>query len=239
MTKPLFYKSTQTNIILIIISVSMALVIVACVLLFKLKKKRDLIVIKTSPYIANIKEINSRYNFEKIYNSVESRTYHLKTKRQFDNFDYYKKVVEYVKSNLDYYQVLYYKIDFNLLLLPKYKEELAKIHTTGDESLAKANNMSLRTYVKREIKFGRKLIFNPTTTYRLRIYFEYTSPAGRNHYSHYSDANTQDIREIVEKLSSTKKSRNRVTECQQKQRDYEILTAHEKIYTNDDIESVE
>lgn len=115
---------------------------------------------------------------------------------------------------------------------------MSLIKITSDEFLAKENKMTLKSFRKREIKLGSKLIKHPQTTYSLKIKWEYTSPAGRNHYSNFRNCSFSDIKSVVQQLGVVKpkayyskpQTRNMHTSSNTK--------PTERVYTNDDIEDI-
>lgn len=206
---------------------------------YVLNKKKNKRVLLASPYIKEIKEVNKKYIFQTLPRSSETKTFYLNSKRAYDNFDFYKRRGEFAIENLSYYQQVIQKINYNVSIFAEYKNELSRIRTTFDKSLAKANKMSLKSFRIREIKLGNKLIKRPQMSYSLRIRWEYTSPAGRNHYSNCRECSFNDIKSLVQQFTNTAKpesyysdSRPRNTYSPSRSR------SNEKIYTNDDIEDV-
>lgn len=216
-----------------------AVVIFLIIFLSVLNKKKNNRVLSASPYIKEIKEINKRFAFQTLTRTSDSKTFYLNSKRAYDNFDFYKRRVEFIKENLSYYQQVIQKINSNVSLFSEYKKELSLVKTTSNESLAKENKMSLKSFRKREINLGNKLIKHPQMTYSLRIKWEYTSPAGRNHYSHYRDCSFNDIENIVQQLTVTR-PKTYYSDPQPSNTYVPPRTKPtERVYTNDDIEDVE
>lgn len=227
------------NNVALFVFLGVAVIAIFLIIFFSIlnKKKNDRVLLASS-YIKKIKEINKEYVFQTLTSVSDTKTFHLNSKRAFDNFDFYRRRNEFIKDNIIYYQQVVQKINTNVSLFSDYKTELSMVRTTSDESLAKENKMSLKSFKKREIKLGRKMIKCPQTTYSLRIKWEYTSPAGRNHYSYYRDCSFNDIQSIVQQLTVAKKTyyseprtRNTYTPPRTK--------PTERVYTNDDIEDIE
>ena len=215
--------------------------VVICLIIFfsVSNKKRNDRVLLSSVYIKEINEINKKYTFQTLSRSSETKIFYLNSKRAFDNFDFYKRKSEFVKENLSYYQKLIQRIDYNVSTFADYKRELSKINTTTDESLAKAYKMSLKSFRKREIKLGNKLVKHPQMSYSLRIKWEYTSPAGRNHYSHYRDCSFSDVKNIVQQFTVVPIPKSNYSEPQSRHTYTPIRPQPtERVYTNDDIEDV-
>ena len=224
----------------IYIFLGVAAVVIFLIIFFSvLNKKKNNRVLSASPYIKEIKEINKKFTFQTLTRTSDSKTFYLNSKRAYDNFDFYKRRGEFIKDNLSYYQQVIQKINSNVSLFSEYKKELSLVKTTSDESLAKENKMSLKSFKKREINLGNKLIKHPQMTYALRIKWEYTSPAGRNHYSNYRDCSFSDIKSVVQQLTVTK-PKTYYSEPQPRNTYVPPRTqSTERVYTNDDIEDVE
>ena len=194
----------------------------------------------TSSYIKKIREINDSTSFKTISSNYETKTFYLNSKKAFDNFDLHKRIAEFIRDNLNHFEQLVADISFNIETLNSYNKQIKEIPLTSDEAFAKANKMSLKSYREREIKLGYKLAKHPRTSYSLRIKWEYTSPAGRNHYYDYRDFSFSDIKYIVSQFKTTssfvshskENQSNSYTQPRYKQ-------SSQKIYTNDDIEDID
>lgn len=197
-------------------------------------------VLSTSPYIKKVVELNKKYFFQVPSKRNETRCYHLNSKRSYDNFDCVKKLDEILRQDPKNYKILFMKICTNILLLKMYDQDFFAIPYTNDESIAKASNMSLKSYRKREAKLANRLYKSPQTTFTLRIKWEYTSPKGQNHYSNHRDFSYEKIVALfpylnpIETTTAAKPinispypATNKNIECDK------------KIYSNDDIEDIE
>lgn len=234
-------SNSSNNLIgLYIFLVVSAIVIFLIVFFSVLNKKKNSRVLIASAYIKEIKEVNKKYNFQTLSKTSDTKTFYLNSKRAYDNFDFYKRRGELVKENLSYYQQVIQKINYNVSAFSEYKKELSQIKTTTDESLSKANKMSLKSFRKREIKLGSKLVNHPQMSYSLIIRWEYTSPAGRNHYSNYRDCSFSDIKSLVQQIMITAKPKSYYPDSQPRNT-YTPPGPQktERVYTNDDIEDVE
>ena len=91
------------------------------------------------------------------------------------------------------------------------------------------------------MKLGSKELKHPTTGYSIKIRWEYTSPAGRNHYSSFKEFYYVDIRTVVNQytlknsvssypIEKTSNTNSRPKHQQQ---------PSQRIYTNDDIEDID
>ena len=199
-------------------------------ILNSVKNKR---VMNNSPYIKDLKTINNRYTFKVIAKTSEKKTFHLNSKKAYTNFDMNKAKLSVIKDNYFYYRNLVNDIEFNIENYKKYKKEVESIYLCSDKNLAKENKMSLKSFNKRETKLAKPLYQYPPMTYTLRIAYEYTSPAGRNHYANHFDVPYPIIKAIVDQIPTgktnklepkEKKSNNqpKTQENKQEHVDYEI-----------------
>ena len=233
--------SNTNNLTATIVAFAIIAVVVFLVVFFAvlnaIKNKR---VMESSLYIKKAIEINRNYNFRDISKSFETTTYHLNSKRTFENFNYIKKIGEFVRENHSHFLRIVENIEYNTELLKKYKEELNTIPLTSDEELAKANKMSLKSYNAREKKLVSRMIKKPITSYSFRLYWEYTSPAGRNHYEYHCDFSYSEIKNLVGYRPSVVKN-DYVRPAVQKtpSTTYNKPQAPQRVYTNDDIDDVE
>ncbi len=234
---PILSSETDAYIFLvcvlpIIVGIPLIALIVA-IIVHVTNKKKDKRVLETSPYIAQILETNRKYPFEKIRSQTESTSFRLKSLRQYSSFDVEKNRDEYIKENIEYFQDLLHKLDFNKTELTKYRKELSEISHTKDEGLAKANKMSLKSYVERESVLGAGMVKHPVISYYLTILYSYTSPAGRRHYSNQKRYSIDEFRSVIEGCHIIKKGNVRKKQSVQKPK------CPERVYTEDDIEDVE
>ena len=192
-----------------------------------------------SLYVKQIKDINLKYLFRKISKETEKKTFFLNTKRAFDNFDLDKHANNLIRDNLSHYLQIIQSVDYNINLFDEYKEELNKVPLTSDEMIAKKSKISLKSFNKREKKLGDKIVKNPQMNYSLRICWEYTSPAGRNHYSKYYIVSFKEIKKLVGYYDVI--SANSVIQNFKSKQTNPVShqTQESRAYTNDDIEDAE
>ena len=163
-------------------------------------------VLASSPYISSILETNKNYHFECFFGSNEEVTFHLGSKRSFDNFSSLKKRDEVFKNRLNHFQSVVQKIDYNINTMAAYKRAIAEIPPTKDAAFAKKMGMSLQSYQSRELKLSQKFLLQATTDYKLTIRWEYISPAGRNHYSGHRVFPYADIKDGVARFAPAQKA---------------------------------
>ena len=181
----------------IIVAIVVVLFIVLVIVVSVIDRKQNALVNANSPYLKEIRLINSKYNFVNIRTTTESKTFYLNSKKQFDNFNYQKRGTFFVRENQGHFAQIVESIKMNRKLLTSYNAEIKAAKNTSDERIADACRMKLQKFVKKENALVTKLIIHPTVNYSLVIKWEYTSPAGRNHYSDKVTFNFDELEEII------------------------------------------
>lgn len=184
-------------------AVIIALIIILCVT----NARKNRLVEANSPYIKEVKLVNSKYKFDNLGNTKEKVVQHLKSKRQFDSFNYRKFFETYVKNHESKYSRIVASISKNIMLRDNYLNELRSIKNTSDSNIANECKMSLASFVKRENKIATKYIVHPVISFYLMLHWEYTSPAGRNHYSNKYQFNFDDIKRVINAIKPIKQPR--------------------------------
>ena len=110
----------------------------------------------TSPYLKKIKEINKATDFKPISRTHESKTYHLNSKRSYDNFNSHRGLDEFIRDDLRYYQRLVSDLEHNIETLKEYNKQIKAIPLTSDESITKSNRFFLKYNKKRKKKKKKK-----------------------------------------------------------------------------------
>ena len=221
------------------------------IVLLVINKIKNNKVLEKSFYIHAIKEINKKYEFKVLPSNLESKTFFLKSKRAFDNFDYEKKGFEYINENLSHFVEIIQAIDFNVANNANYKKEINLVPLTSDGEVAKSVKLSLKSFNKRETKLGAKLLKTPQMDYCLKIKWEYTSPAGRNHYYDYCTYDIDDLKGVVRIIAPFRITPPTSVRTIPISTPYPKPTPQpaptpkptptntQKVYTNDDIEDIE
>ena len=118
----MFLADTFNNTGLIIFGVVVLVVIILSIVISTINKKQNALVDANSPYLKEIRQINSQYNFFKFRSSLEDKNFYLKSKRQFDNFNYRKVVVIYIRENQRHFASVVEAINTNKQLLVSYNK---------------------------------------------------------------------------------------------------------------------
>ena len=166
---------------------------------------KDGYVYSTSEYIQAIHRINQKYHFEDVP-MKEYVTIPLHSKRSFDNFNISKRFDWLVENNIGYFKELARKIEWNISAYGPYVKEIYGVSPCTDEALAKKGKMSLQTYNKKELAMGEELFIKPKMDYSLEMTWEYTSPAGKSHYSGSWTFSYQTVKCSLSKLASKSQS---------------------------------
>lgn len=182
--------------LLVTLGVIAAIVVLVIVLSVRNNKLNNLVK-QNSEYVKAINTLNTKYKFNSVYSTSDTKTFHLNSKRQYDTFDYNKKGSAYIRENSGKYGQIIRSLESNREMLKKYKDEIKALKHTSDPAIAEKCKMKLNSFTKREIKIASKLIKNPQTNYSIIIRWEYTSPAGRNHYSNSCTFGYDSIKRLV------------------------------------------
>ena len=232
MSSLIFTAGSNDTLALIIFLVVTAIIITLVILISVHNKKLTNFVKENSDYIKEIDRLNKKYQFGTVSRTNDSHTFHLSSKRQFDTFDYFKKGQQYIISNVSYYAPIVKTIQINRTNQKKYQEELKTVKHTTDEEVALNGKMKLKNFVKRETKIGSKMIKNPIVNYTIDFIWEYTSPAGRNHYSRSCTFNFGSIESTIYNYQQSKIAKTTTTTTVPPR----SCTPPKKAYSLDDIE---
>ncbi len=162
-------------------------------------------VLSFSPYLASLKALSESYRLLPLQKNQETITFALPSKKVFDKFNVAKHFEGTIASDLAHFKSIVRMVETNKETFARYQKELGALSLTEDESFAKKNGMSLKSFQKRELKFGKKLLIKQPKEYSLTLERTYTSPAGRNHYVLRSSFSYAKIKEMVTKLTSAPK----------------------------------
>lgn len=141
--------------------------------------------IEQLPEYARIKQLAEQTNSHAAEVEKESRIwrFNLKSKREFDNFDYRRKMRAIIADGLDSLGDDIDSVERNIQAEDAYKTMVSGIASTAgfaadDRPWCFDDESDLRGFIESEstglIDFVRDLKF--------RVFYQYTSPQGRNHY---------------------------------------------------------
>lgn len=187
-------NSSLVGIIFLIILGVGALILIAFLIYNGVQNKK---VEKSSPYLKALKEINEKYSFHTIRPKQDKKIFYLNSKRQYDNFDYPRKCDAYIKDNAYKYSLMVDKVESNKKKLAEYDREIEKAKELTTEETAASVKMKYKNYLKREYKLASKMHKKPDLSFSIYFGWEYTSPAGRNHYSRYCVYDYSNIKSLV------------------------------------------
>jgi len=156
------------------------IVVIICVIS---NNKKNKAIINNSPYYKKMLELNSEFSFKKLPEKYKKNLYSLKSKKQFVDFNYEKKCVEFIKEYSKEFLNIVNSIEFNIASQKEYLKMYNSLEKTIDIILADKFNMRLSEFNKREFKLASKLLVSPVTTYNVTIKASYVSPKGQNSYA--------------------------------------------------------
>lgn len=225
--------------ILIAVGAVLAVVIAIIITCLILKKKKEKKVKKISTYYATIAEINSKTNFEFVDNTYKKYAIKVNSKRQFDNFNYSKKCVEYISGNLNNFIQIVDAIEKNKKIYSDYMYAINNTPHTRDEKLARDNKLSLKSIAKIETKLAKKLIERPTLDYFIQVEASYSSPKGQKNYRWSKNFAYDFIKDNVDELKEKKSSSRSNSSRQRDDRNNNLPRKEKTITSIDDLEVID
>lgn len=167
------------EIILIIVGILLLVWILGTII----SKYCQKIVARTSKRCHDLNELNTHSDFHLDLQNQYIVEKDLKTKAQFDRFNYDNQFNQYIQQRIEYIKDIIEKAHTNAQLLEKYKCELKEIAPNTTKEEARKNRVPYIIYKLFEEKLVQKNILSPVTEPDFLYQIEYTSPKGRNYYS--------------------------------------------------------
>lgn len=224
--------------IVIAVGVIIVSIIVLIIIVAVCNKKKEKKVKEISTYYATIAEINSKTNFEYVDNTYQKYAIKVNSKRQFDNFNYSKKCIEYISSNLNNFIQIVDAIEKNKKTYSEYMYAINNTPHTKDEKLARDNKLSLKTISKIETKLAKKLIERPTLDYVIQVEASYSSAKGQSNYRWSKNFAYDFIKDNVDELKE-KKTNNRLNTSRHKDERNNQPRKEKTITSIDDLEVID
>lgn len=163
------------------------LILVACilivgVLILVIKKKLNKAVRRTSKRYRMLSIINQKYHF---WNDVKKEYIfpkRLKSKQQFDRFNFNNYFNEIIEKDLDIIEDIIIKMKDNQTWLEQYIEEVNNIELIATKEEAKSCGIPLFIFKKIEERIFEEEQLSPNVSPVFLCRVRYTSPKGRNSY---------------------------------------------------------
>ena len=131
----------------------------------------------------NITNLNSRYSFDRKICKQHYYSEELNSKRQFDNFDYNKWLMQQIDKNSQFYSSLENVYNVNLANYEKYSEEYALLKNFTEEIEVEDLDLDFETFniiEKRLYSEEKQKVVMPPS---VKVDYSYISPSGRNYYN--------------------------------------------------------
>lgn len=158
-------------------------------------------VIENSRVCADIKKINSKYNFNYTINSKYTFSDSYKSKRSYDNYNYDLKFKECVKDSPSFFEQLLEETQNNAYFWEKYLEEYEKIDSFFKKEDVSNTIFPLKSLLKKEKEMYHSLqLHKPTTHLHIVLIASYTSPAGYSHYESQRLFGSADVRAVLDEI---------------------------------------
>lgn len=158
---------------------------------------------KYSKYYQAVIKLNEETAFLTIWSQIMDKTVYLNSKKAFDNFNASKYAQEYVNANKTAISELIEKVNKNRATQKRYNEKFEKIEHTMDPKIAKKARIGVVSFVKKETELANSIRKTGCTELSLTIKYQYTSPAGRNHYEAKRTYSYNDILRMLNTVSVT------------------------------------
>lgn len=181
------------------IAISVCLIAIIIIIYFYLISKKRKLVMESSVYYHEVKDLNSRYNFhEDIFDAgVYDFTYEFTTKQKYDRYSLEDVMDILLQDKLLEFERAIQSVDDNKRAFQNYCMELDGFHSEMTEEECRLYKIKYSWYLKTEQKLVESLIKKPVLAIEVDCWKEYTSPAGRNHYEKGRLFHDSEVREMV------------------------------------------
>lgn len=179
------------TILLLLFSVIIVVIIEIC---NSVRQKK--FVKKYSNKFKEISNINTKYEFDFIDSPTLKFNYDLKSKKQFDNFSNYHNMTKIMSENKNDIDVFINVFLNNQTLYKKYLDDIRNIDSTSFNELPKVKYIDNRKFNLIEEKLCKKITKAVSDDFLIIIEWQYTSPAGRNHYEDDLAFNYRNLKDL-------------------------------------------
>lgn len=165
------------------------------------------IIMNTSKRYGEILKINTSYTFHKIKDQYTYKD-RLKSKQQFDRYNYHRKLKEYMIKNKSEIEPITKKILANRVWWIQYQEQIHNVSPYMNKEQIKGNILPFFLYHYSEKKHCSKILLNePNTNPKIIHKIRYTSPKGQNDYQNKRIWEYDDVHTIIESIRADEKHR--------------------------------
>lgn len=173
----------------------------------------------TSKRYNDILNINANYNFHNDIRQEYPSIQRLKTKQQFDRFNYDRFFQEDIEKSKAFYDSLISKVNKNKALLDEYNVDISKASAFMKKNEIHKPKIPFIIYSWLEEKICFDILLKPITNPKFVYRIEYTSPKGRNHYKdkrtysfHGLNHNVDIVNNKIKIRKTRKYQRNKMTD---------------------------
>lgn len=224
--------SARVDILIWLIAILLIALVVSAAVIFGKKHinlKRQGIVAQNSTMLKALSEVNSKFNFDSSIRYEYPYTKYLDSKPKYDSYKLSKLLDDKILQN----PWLMKAADVtkkNSELYNEYKKEVASIHSEITKTAAAAFHVPYKKYLEIEERLFKEQQLHPVIKSYVLCAKEYTSPAGRNHYSdcnlssaEYVQMRGIELQEQIEYQNSEEARRKRERSKMSPQLRYQIL----------------
>lgn len=151
--------------------------------------------------------LNNSFHFHDV-ESVYTISKNVKSKSQFDNFDYDKFFEDNIRKVMLVSKEIMDWVKENEKLLSQYNEGLCKLPATSDNSIAKKNGVSYKLYSKWERKLIEESILHPVIEPKWECSCYYISPKGKNRYLNKRQYSLKEMKYYYEMILEKEKQKS-------------------------------
>lgn len=170
---------------------------------------------RNSPMYKKIQELNSLYTFNRNVCSIHSYSEELNSKRQLDNFNYNKWIMDFIDENEDFFETMQGIYEENCKKYDKYIKEYKALKQYRTEIEVEDLDIEFEIF-----NYIEKYIFEQSkhpaiVAPQICLETSYTSPSGRNSYD---NSHTYRYNELLNLIEERKELENQKLLNQEKQR---------------------
>ena len=158
----------------------------------EIEGKQRLFVKENSKMLSEINSINTAYSFQEIPPALWY-SYDCSSKREYDLVDYKEYMIDIIKDNIDHYQQLLMKIQYNKTLFSSYKDELWKVREIKKEEQDYYNQYPF--FEQTESQMFGETVLKPVINLHVTISYHYITPKGQKSYNKSCYLETDEIQE--------------------------------------------
>lgn len=178
-----------------------AIAVMIFTIYYHISKNRDKIVLENSFLIKELQELNKSFKFNNDLKEQYSISYSFNSKYKFDTTSIQSYTCFEISNNIEWYKELISIANRNRKLYQLYTEKYNNIKSYATEEYVNKLKIPFNKFIERERKYYINNKLHPVIDIYLYCQLTYTSPEGRNTYTKNYLFNTDEIQELIEKIT--------------------------------------